>query len=476
MGLELKNRMLVWLAAAVGGYVLLNIAIVAVLVADGDSVSNAYKATAPAYTKNLLQPSRNDSWKPMLTAYNRHIENPSGDMYAVFFDEHVKFQYPPTSLVAFDFLPRSLSTLDNGEVGLPLLLALGKISRVIVILTAILSAVVLEIGRRRLNPLKPVHPVSTIASLLLSCALGLAFYPLQKAHWLGQVQVFLDAAVALAFLFHLLGWKASSGVCFGFCCLVKPQFGVVLLWSVLRRQWRFTLGLLALFVPGLIVSLWRFGLQNHLRYLDVMQTITRHGEAYWPNQSMNGLVNRLLGNGEAVDWSFTEFAPFHPVVYSLTVASSLVILVLALWPRKHWKTASGGSIDLAAAVAAATIASPVAWEHHYGIFVPVVALLVPELIRTRPLGRVTAPLLLLAYLAMANVLLRPRRLFSNGWFGLLGSHLFLGGIIVFGLLLVVRAHLRTAAVPAIAPPARGDTRRGVKDRGAGARGIAPPAD
>jgi len=390
----------------------------------------------------------------MREAHQCLVDDPGADLYHTFFDDHVKFQYPPSSLLFFEALPPSmLAAMDNARIS-PLrgltttgLLdgeyfahqALDWLSLAAILTTVLVSAAILELGLSHLAAANWIIWPGAPARFVVCLVLGLTYYPLLRAYWLGQIQVFLDALVALALLFYLLGREVSTGLCIGICCLVKPQYGLVLLWSVLRQRWRLALGFVAIFSAGLTASLIRFGLQNHLRYLEVLRTIGSRGETYWANQSVNGLVNRLLLNGDPVTFSHTEFPPFHPIVYAVTVLSSAAILVLALWPPKSARCADGRLADLMLVLAAATIASPVAWEHHYGTFLPLFAAALPVLIHSCPFGAVTAPLFALSYVAIANVMLRPALIFRNPWLGLTGSHLFFGSLIFLGLLLALRA-------------------------------------
>jgi hypothetical protein len=308
-----------------------------------------------------------------------------------------------------------------------------------VVLTVIVSAGILAIVLRRLEPDQPVKPARVAAHMALATVIGLTYYPILKAHQLGQIQVFLNSLIALGLLCYLLKWEALSGVCFGICCLVKPQYGLILLWALLRRRWTFALGLVGVSTVGLILSVFRFGLQNHFQYLGVLREISRAGESFWPNQSVNGLLNRFLENGNPVTFSLNDFASYHPTVYAITLVSSLVFLALAFWLPAGGRRTSGSAFDLVIVLAAATIASPVAWEHHYGTFLPIFAVALPGLLYARPLGRATAPLLTCSYGAVANAMLRPDLIFVNRWWGLAGSHLFFGSLVLFGLLLALRA-------------------------------------
>jgi len=436
-GLPLK-RPRNWLGTVLLIHLFLGIVIVGVLVGRGETFRKSLETTAPGQIVLLRQPCGVDSWRPMLLAYWRKIENPRSKMYEIFFHDRVKYQYPPSSLLLFDIFPRSLTTLVESNVGTPLIRILSWMSLLAVLLTVIVSAIILELCRNRLFPTQNTISSGMARCVLLSLMLGLTYYPLLKGYSLGQIQVFLNAFIAFAILFRLLGWEVLSGALLGVCCLVKPQYGILLLWSFLRRKWRFLLGFATIFLAGLAVSVARFGLQDHVAYLKVLMEISRHGETFWPNQSVNGLLNRWLENGSPTQWSPTTYAPFHPVVYAATMISSFVILALALLPWRGKQRAETDSIGLMIALAAATIASPVAWEHHYGTFLPIFAVAVPGLLYFRPLGRATAPLLSASYIAMAGVMIRPDLIFRNRWVGLAGSHLFFGGLVLFGLLLALR--------------------------------------
>jgi hypothetical protein len=271
----------------------------------------------------------------------------------------------------------------------------------------------------------------------IGCYLGLTFYPVIWAHGLGQIQVYLNALTALGILAHLLGWRAGSGVCLGLCCLVKPQYAILLIWAVLRRHWKFVAGFSAAVFPLGFVSLALFGWDNHMRYIEVIREIAKVGESFWANQSVNGFVNRLIGNGDAINFSPVEFAPYHPVVHTITIATSLLIIGLALY---RGRTAVGGdsTLDLAVIIAAATMASPIAWEHHYGAFLPLFALALPACLKLTASSRMTGLVLGASFLAVSVAVLAPDEFFFPRWRNWAASHLFFGAILLFGLLIHLR--------------------------------------
>jgi alpha-1,2-mannosyltransferase len=108
-----------------------------------------------------------------------------------------------------------------------------------------------------------------------------------------------------------------------------------------------------------------FGLQNNIGYLDVLSYISRHGEAHLSNHSVNGLLHRLVGNDDGLIWRNDAFSPFHPVVYAGTLVTSAALLLIGLWPRGKL-AGMKGLLQFQLAALAFTIASPLAWEPHYG--------------------------------------------------------------------------------------------------------------
>lgn len=437
------RRVVVWLAAALAASTLLTaVVFLDIAVANGvtrERIVRALAQLAPARARSLLELSGTDSWKPMLLAYNRNFDDQDSDLYSVFFSDGIKFQYPPSSLLLFDLFPRSMTRMVGDTISTPLRYRLTWLSRIAIILTVMICVLILEQGLRRITAGRPAPRSEAAARIGLSLLLGLTYFPLLIAHG-GQIQVFLSALLTLAMLFYLLGWRVPAGICVGVASLSKPHYGLVLLWSVLRRQRGFTLGLAGAVLAGLALSVARFGLTAHLRYLDLLRKMAT-GEPTWPNQSVNGLLNRFFQNGDPLRFVQAQFAPYHPVIYTITILSSVALLAVALWPGRGDR-ATDQPIDLMVILAAVTMASPIAWIPHYGPFLAIFAAVLPRLLYVLPLGRLTVPLFALSYVTIANHLVRPDVLFRNRWLGLLGSHVFFGGLLLVGLLLALRAEGR----------------------------------
>ena len=436
---RLANRWLMWILAA---SVACSLAAIAVYHLQHVPWMRSFYRTGWSVVPSLVGSNyKDDSLGPMGRAFQRSQSREDGDIYGVFFDEGRKFQYPPSSLLIFHVLPSSWLGPENfvkeetyTRLAGPPLVFIRTASQLAVLLTIAASVLILEIGIRRLRPEGPDSTAARLTRIGIASFLGLTFYPVVKAHELGQIQVFLNALTALGVLAYVLGWRVRSGFLLGVCCLIKPQYGVLVIWALLRRHWRFLSGFGAAVVPLGLTSLAVFGWANHMRYIEVIRKIARLGESYWPNQCFNGFANRLIGNGDAVGFSAFEFAPYHPWVHAGTVITSLLILGLVLYKRRPFDD----QLDLAAVIASATLASPVAWEHHYGSFLPLFALALPACLGTGLPVRKLGIVLGLAFLAMGFALRVPDSFFNPPWLGWTASHLFFGALLFLGLLVYLR--------------------------------------
>jgi hypothetical protein len=375
-----------------------------------------------------------DSWGVMHVALEHHAAKPEVPLYShLFFERQYRFQYPPSSLFALEALRLAghdrVRIMDGQKfTGWP---PINDIVGWLFIALAAASAwVVMETALRR-QPGFVDRPRLPLIRLALVAALTITFYPLIKAYTLGQIQVWINALFALALASWMLGLRPLGGVLIGLVCLIKPHYGLLLLWALLRREWSFFLWGAATTVVGLAASVHVFGFANHLDYIKVLQFLSQHGEAYYPNQSVNGLLNRLMGVWDPARYINLElpagkFPPFTPVVYGLTLASSIGLIAYGLLRRS---APDERARDFARAALCFTMASPIAWEHHYGILLPVFALLVVELAH----DRLATILLAVAYVLIANFF-PVAQLLAPSVLNVLQSYLLAGAVILLVLL------------------------------------------
>ena len=383
--------------------------------------------------------SNEDSWGPMNAAIALRGTPAADHMYeTLFFEQHVKFQYPPTSLLPLEALR---------AVGLGSSRALNMLNAGL----AATNAALMGLLALSLFPRREGDRLWTRAALWgLGAAAALAFYPIARGLELGQIQVWLDLVFTAACVLLARGWPGAAGAAMGFASLIKPQFLPLLLFAAISRRWRFIGGFLTLAAPLGLVSLWRYGLHDHLEYPAVLSFIGRHGEAFYSNNSINGIANRLLGNGSNLDWTSDGFAPFHPAVFAATSAGALVFFAIPLLLRPARDDRAGILLHLCLATLCLIMASPVAWEHHYGVMPPMFIVIAWHLVHAPagPWRRVQAVAVAVAWLLCASELAPVANRLSGSVLNPLQATHFFGAallLIVMGWVLRARGLLRRGA-------------------------------
>ena len=389
-----------------------------------------------------------DSWEPIREAYQHLRDDAPGKVYdAVFFDRDIKFQYPLSTLMPAEVLDR----VTSGD-SIPFT-PFNAASWAAIWITALFVAMIFL---RSLEKYAPAYlPARRMERLFVAAvvfSMTITFYPLTKAFTLGQIQAWISCLFAALVWLWLVNRPVAAGVVGGLICVIKPQLGLLLVWSLIRRQWGFawafsiTAGVVA------VATLALYGVSQNLNYFDVLSFISRRGEGYYPNQSINGLLNRLLENGQNREFAADAFPPFDPIVYTGTVLTSLVIVGLALLWRWRDRQAAG-TLDLLIAGLSFTIASPVAWEHHYGVLMPMYAVLLPALLRWPVFGRWTLLLLGASYVLTSQFFHTAQEL-ADRWYLTPGQSYLLGGA-SFVLVMLYFVRQREAEDPAFVAEAAG---------------------
>jgi hypothetical protein len=376
---------------------------------------------------------------------------------SLFLDGHIRFQYPPASLLfiePFYALPQITSDPDFWLNLVSVVVFLVNIALVVVILFRVLA-----------DKAPSWMPREKRERTILGAAiavLALTFTPLVSSPDWGQTQTWISAAFAGAVLAWLHDRKALAGVLIGITVAFKPQLGLLLVWGVLRREWRFAGATFATMLVIGVVSLAVFGLAQHLDYLKIVSYLSRHGESYWWNQSVMGLLHRLQHNGANTEEEAaaallddSEFLPpFSMLAYAGGMATSIVMILGALFWRAR-EHAQAPLIDFVLAALTFTVASPIAWGYHYGVALPIFAVALPLTLTATGLGRWR-----LVWLGLAFVLLHNRfdvtlRL-AHTPFNFLESTFLFGGLLLMWHLYRLR-HFFGQVAPAMATAVPGAT-------------------
>lgn len=405
--------------------------------------------------------SVDDSWGVMWSAVD-YLRAPGPDpVYSeLFFKRGQRFQYPPSSLFTLEGMLRLVGAdhvRTNKHAIYESLTLNDALGWAFIALTAASTAALLELSLRRAR-LEEDTRMLLVARCAIVCGLTMTFYPIVKAYTLGQIQVWINGVFALALLLWARGRSGASGLLLGIVALIKPHFGLFLLWSALRRAWPFSIAFAITVAIGLAVSVAVYGLANHLDYIRILRVLSQNGEVFYPNQSVNGLLNRWmeLVDPKAYDsLNFKSLPPYNVWVYAGTLLATVSFLAIALIRRSAGDTPQQRVLDFCVMALCLTLASPIAWEHHFGVTLPMFAVLLATA------GRRHLPWVGVSYVLIATFLPVTNMLAATPW-NVAQSTLFAGALMLLAMLVAARRGEislpdgRRASSPGFDLPQRGD--------------------
>lgn len=244
------------------------------------------------------------------------------------------------------------------------------------------------------------------------------------------------------------GW---AGVVLGLVAVVKPPLLLFGLYFLLRRIWGAVLGFAAAVGVLGLSSVLLFGWEMHSRWLrDVLQFGDTPIEAY-NNQSILGFLGRL-GEDPSVleDWSSMEVTPAQHNLANLLVG---LLVVATIWAcvrgsvgretSRHAPGNDAANLEYLLVVMLALLVSPLTWTHYYVWMLLPFGFLLSRRSTVAP-GVVTKSLAWAGVLLVSPVVLALRLSGTTlpTWYSrLLVSHVLIGALIWFGLIVVARSRV-----------------------------------
>jgi alpha-1,2-mannosyltransferase len=298
-----------------------------------------------------------DSWLPMMKSLDYFRDHPALPIYnAKLYDTLIYSLASELPLVA-------LCRLGVGDAMLLRVLAIASFLAVwgVGMVSLRMGQWLLERRGARLT----WQAIVAVVLALLGC------YPLMKGYSLGNAQTFLSFGFAVIVYQWTRGQERGAGVVAALLTAVKPQFILLFVWFLVRRRWNAAVAFLVCGALLIAFSVAVFGWQNNLDYVGVLAGLSHKAQSHYANQSMFGTINRMIFNGENIGYTPYVYTPYIPWVYRVTVVTSLLLVgVVLLFP---WRALRGSTADLCAMGIVSVAASPMAWEHHYGIVFAVAA-------------------------------------------------------------------------------------------------------
>jgi alpha-1,2-mannosyltransferase len=222
--------------------------------------------------------------------------------------------------------------------------------------------------------LRPAWAVTGTAMLLLSS-------PLLATLALGQIYPVLTLCLVAAWIADRRGKLALSGGVLGLVVALKPSLLPVLLWPLVRRRWRAVMVAILAGAVATLIGAAVVGFGATLEWLRLLSDSS--ASSYWDNASLPSAAARLFTDNpyaqHVATWTWTI-----PVAYTLGIAA---VVVTAARAR------GGAEAGLWALVAAALLASPIAWHNYLVMLAPGILLLLAR-------GWVTPAFLLLTLQAI----------------------------------------------------------------------------
>jgi alpha-1,2-mannosyltransferase len=205
--------------------------------------------------------------------------------------------------------------------------------------------------------------------------------PLLATLALGQIYPILGFGLVVAWMADRRERQRISGAALGLVVAIKPTLAPVLLWLLVRRRWgtfwaAIVTGAAATLVGAVVVG---FGAT-----LDWLRLLSESSASpYWDNASLPSAAARLFTDNpyarHVATWAWTI-----PVAYALGIAAIAFTATRTMWDAEA---------GLWALVAAALLASPIAWHNYLVLLGPGILLLLAR-------GRVAPAFLLLALQAI----------------------------------------------------------------------------
>ena len=262
--------------------------------------------------------------------------------------------------------------------------------------------------------LKILQEFST-RNFLVFLFISLFFFPVSFTFGMGQVNI-------LAYFLLLLGiylrkrFDFYPGILIAFAILLKPIFIFLMLFFLLKKNWKVLFVTLATLIILVLVTIKLFGIFDYFYYLNhqVPQLLSMSGREIYYNQGFTGFIARLTHN-----LFLRKFIPFLFTIIT-------IFYLLFLWIKKIFYEHL-----LSLFLIALLLIDTLSWQHHF------VFLIFPFITLFFTIKRHQEKSILYFFLGIAFILtgmnITMPNLFMRFPITLLLSHVFYGTILLFAL-------------------------------------------
>jgi alpha-1,2-mannosyltransferase len=384
----------------------------------------------------------NDSWRPMGLAYDHWVESQGQSLLYtdLLLPVKVKFLYPPTALLITQFI-------ETNDINL---LAFSTSTTIIFLFLMVAGVIAAALYSYREYKAPPLSMKEQIAVGVLLTFLLFTFYPVVKAATLGQMQVWLNAFFAIAILCYVTGYDVLAGIMLGLMASIKPHYALFILWGLLRGNKRLVIAITVTGLLGVLLGMREFGFAMYLDYLRGLSFVTQHGESFYTNQSFNALAGRFFSVRypeifNNLKWNGYRYPPYNFWVFSFTQITSIAVLLITLLKTKV-QSKEAKLADFLLMGLGATLASPIAWEHHYGVLFPIfVCVWLILWFGDALLKNFWIKIAFVAFYLIAANVFPFAKFVADSYLNVLQSYLFFAALGLFIILLLIKHRLKPEA-------------------------------
>ncbi len=278
--------------------------------------------------------------------------------------------------------------------------------------------------------------------------LYLAYYPFAKALQLTQASVWIYFFLVMAVFCFQRGWQGAAGLALAIGVAIKPHLVVAPI--VLFFTPKFPRKMLLWCAVGLtmcaLASFIYAGWSNSMDYVRKTLPTLSAGYAYYPNQTLNGMLLRLFKDEYDPEvFNLVDAHGWIKALGTLFFLGTSFVAWLACRNRPSEPVRLDDMLALALVLTAGVLSSPVAWLHHFTALA-ITYVIIVRLLRERPALRSSG---IEAMLFLSFIL--------TGWFfdtrdlreypaTLLSGPGFIGVILLFGSVIAI-SRRNAGAVP-----------------------------
>ncbi len=260
------------------------------------------------------------------------------------------------------------------------------------------------------------------------------FLPTRASLGLGQSDITIFFPMVVVFWAFTRDHDSVGGIALGFAILTKIAPAVFLLYWFWKREWRVSIYAVATAVLLILISLPVVGIELWIRFVTQIFPALSTGTAYAQNQSLPGLINRLMLEPRFA--AGLQSAPSVPAVRAVSTAVELVLVGLAMFVtrgRLGSRDSLRFALEFSVWLIVLLLISPIAWDHYFTwLLLPTTVLLAALLNSQLTITR--GAILLCALVVGLWLVNTPVATFFNYPEAWQKSPLLYGSLIILGLL------------------------------------------